>query len=99
MLSNPMRDIAIGLIFLYLLLSVIVTVSYPIGWTGWDDVSPTGQPDQQRGWAIIGILITGLAMSLGASFWFDLLGKFMNVRMTGKTEPTATLEATSAGSK
>ena len=50
---------------------------------------PRGQPNQQRGWVIIGILITGLALSLGASFWFDLLGKFMNVLMTGKREVTS----------
>jgi hypothetical protein len=36
----------------------------------------------------LGILLTGLAVSLGSSFWFDLLGKFMNVRMTGKREDT-----------
>jgi hypothetical protein len=32
---------------------------------------------------IIGWLITGLAVSLGAPFWFDLLDKFMNIRGTG----------------
>jgi hypothetical protein len=34
-------------------------------------------------------LLTGLALSLGSSFWFDLLSKFMNVRMAGKREDTA----------
>lgn len=32
---------------------------------------------------IIGWLVTGLAVSLGAPFWFDLLDKFMNIRGTG----------------
>jgi hypothetical protein len=32
---------------------------------------------------IIGWLVTGLAVSLGAPFWFDLLSKFMNIRGTG----------------
>lgn len=66
----------------------LAEVGYPIGWTGWEGALPTGQPGQNRGWAIVGILMTGLALSLGASFWFDLLGKFMNVRMAGKREAT-----------
>lgn len=32
----------------------------------------------------IGWLLTGLAISMGASFWFDVLNKFINVRYTGK---------------
>jgi hypothetical protein len=57
-----------------------------------------GQPDQTWPGAILGILLTGLAVSLGSSFWFDLLGKFMNVRMTGKREDTVTPpERSSAG--
>ena len=30
-------------------------------------------------------LLTVLALSMGAPFWFDLLNKFMNVRYTGKS--------------
>jgi hypothetical protein len=33
-----------------------------------------------------GWLITGIAVSLGAPFWFDLLSKFMNVRSSFKKE-------------
>lgn len=68
----------------------LAEVGYPIGWTGWDGLLPKGQPGQNPVWALVGIFITGLALSLGASFWFDLLGKFMNVRMTGKREVTGT---------
>ncbi|UBF23734.1 hypothetical protein K9N68_18395 [Kovacikia minuta CCNUW1] len=32
---------------------------------------------------IAGWLVTGIAISMGAPFWFDLLGKVMNVRNTG----------------
>jgi hypothetical protein len=32
---------------------------------------------------ILGCLWTGLALSLGAPFWFDILQKFMNIRGTG----------------
>jgi len=41
---------------------------------------------------IVGLLITGLAISLGAPFWFDLLSKFMNVRATGNKPDKAPAE-------
>lgn len=31
----------------------------------------------------LGVLVTGLALMLGAPFWFDVLGKFINIRGTG----------------
>ena len=34
--------------------------------------------------AILGWLITGLAVSLGAPFWFDMLKTFVNVRGAGQ---------------
>ena len=47
------------------------------------------QPDQDNLLLVaVGYLLTGLALSLGSSFWFDLLGKFMNIRMAGKREDT-----------
>jgi tetrahydromethanopterin S-methyltransferase subunit F len=73
----------------------LADVGYPIGWTGWDGYLPKGQPGQNLAWALVGMLLTGLALSLGSSFWFDLLGKFMNVRMTGKREPTGIEPASS----
>jgi hypothetical protein len=35
-------------------------------------------------WKILGLVITTLAVSLGAPFWFDVLNKFMNFRGSGK---------------
>lgn len=32
---------------------------------------------------VVGLLLTGLAVSLGAPFWFDLLSRFVRVRATG----------------
>jgi hypothetical protein len=52
----------------------IGNLALPIGWT-------------KRGFeqsTILGWLITALAASLGAPFWFDLLNKFVNVRASGK---------------
>ncbi|HEX7766175.1 MAG TPA: hypothetical protein VF443_05640 [Nitrospira sp.] len=46
-------------------------------------------PTEQSAWLrfalfkIVGWFITGLALSLGAPFWFDTLSKFMNVRGSG----------------
>jgi hypothetical protein len=57
---------------------------FPLGWSkatdGWLK-SPLGVVAK-----ILGLLITGLSVSLGAPFWFDLLSKFMNVRSAG-TKP------------
>lgn len=36
---------------------------------------------------LVGLILTSLAVSLGAPFWFDLLSKFMNVRGTGQPPP------------
>ncbi len=69
-------------------LNLVDEAGLPIGWTGWEGARPVGQPGQNMRVAPLGMLITALALSLGASFWFDLLGKFMKVRMTGKREPT-----------
>lgn len=57
----------------------------PIGWNekGWFNGE---QIKEQNGLlqAIFGWLMTGVAVAMGAPFWFDILGKFINVRNTGK---------------
>jgi hypothetical protein len=58
----------------------------PIGWSsdsGFNDITFA---------KIAGLLLTTLAISLGAPFWFDLLNKLVNLRATG-TPPPATEEA------
>jgi hypothetical protein len=50
-------------------------LNLPVGWSGpW------------QGWprTIAGLLITAIALTLGAPFWFDLLSKMMTVRSTVK---------------
>lgn len=37
---------------------------------------------------LIGWIVSGLAISMGAPFWFDLLGKIMNVRNSGSKPPS-----------
>jgi hypothetical protein len=48
----------------------------PIGWQ---------HPPEPRDWPakLAGLLITALALSLGAPFWFDLLSTFVNLRGAG----------------
>jgi hypothetical protein len=52
---------------------------------GWGDALPLETKD--FGWwlkKILGLLITGFAVSQGAPFWFDVLNKVTNLRSTGK---------------
>jgi hypothetical protein len=51
----------------------------PLGWPNFAALSKTGGIDQ----ALLGWLMTALAVSLGAPFWFDALQTFLNVRGTG----------------
>jgi len=48
---------------------------------GWEKSSPLEITLQQ----FIGILLTAMAVSLGAPFWFDILKKFMSIRAVGKS--------------
>jgi hypothetical protein len=66
----------------------IRSVGLPIGW---DEIQRDRiRRDFEDNWLwalvslIVGYLIVGFAATLGAPFWFDLLGKFMVVRSTVK---------------
>lgn len=56
------------------------TISLPVGW------SSSQQEYFQKSWlmVVLGWILTALAGSLGAPFWFDTLDRFMNVRAAGK---------------
>ncbi|HXQ72885.1 MAG TPA: hypothetical protein VN844_20475 [Pyrinomonadaceae bacterium] len=68
-------------------------LNLPIGWGSVDDVQrkwpsgnfrgPGGWVDQVQ-WHLVGWLLTALAISLGAPFWFDLLNKFIVIRSAVK---------------
>ncbi|WP_448561197.1 hypothetical protein [Trichothermofontia sp.] len=65
-------------------------LSLPIGW-GDENRRQQRQAAQQGIWENIwparyalGWLITGIALSMGASFWYDLLGRVISIRNTGK---------------
>lgn len=56
----------------------------PVGWTS----SWSLQDRQSLLGAVFGWLLTGFAISLGASFWFNTLGQVLQLRATGKRIPT-----------
>jgi hypothetical protein len=60
----------------------INALGIPIGWST--------LPRDPVGWALkgLGLLISTAAIAQGAPFWFDLLGKLINVRMAGKKPAT-----------
>ena len=59
--------------------------AFPIGWKG----APTGTLDWLK--TLLGWIITIAAVSLGAPFWFDLLGKVANLRGSGgQAQPAKT---------
>jgi hypothetical protein len=57
----------------------------------WQSVPRNFSTSFLRQWAfnLIGWLLTAIAISLGAPFWFDLINKFINIRMVGQKPPTA----------
>ncbi len=70
----------------------LLGMGLPLGW-GWKHhFNPIGVrniaaiPESPFGWAVkvFGWLVTGLAISLGAPFWFDALNKIMVIRSTVK---------------
>lgn len=58
----------------------------PVGW------SAQTVPGDAWPWIVklFGLLLSALAVSLGAPFWFDTLSKFMNVRGAGPRPPRTT---------
>jgi hypothetical protein len=63
---------------------------------GWRTCKPNDPPESCTSWAgangperLLGWILTILAISLGAPFWFDLLNKFMNIRSAGKSPDEA----------
>lgn len=66
-------------------------ISLPIGWDEsnrrqqWQEASRLGHLRFFR--YLLGWLVSGIALSMGASFWYEMLGKFINVRNTGQAPP------------
>lgn len=50
------------------------------------------------GWSLLGWVITALAISLGAPFWFDMLNKIMKLRGTGSKNDLSSTSTAASGS-
>jgi hypothetical protein len=70
------------------LFAKLETLRLPIGWSMETVGPPSSWPMKVIGW-----LITGFAISLGAPFWFDLLNKVMVIRSTVKPHEKSPEEA------
>jgi hypothetical protein len=60
----------------------------------WPETPDKNNPGFWWLFKILGILLTGLAVSLGAPFWFDTLGKLVSLRGAG---PKPVSSSTNAG--
>ena len=81
--------------------SLVQAVGLPIGWDE-IQVQRIAQSVDQQGWLaavslVFGYLAVALAATLGAPFWFDLLGKFMVIRSTVKPTEKSPDEASKDG--
>lgn len=61
----------------------LASLDLPIGWQG--DALPVSSWPAQLTAHWLGWLITALAATLGAPFWFDTLSRIISIRSTGKT--------------
>jgi hypothetical protein len=68
----------------------------PLGWDG----AASWPKNGLLGWLLkaVGWLITAMAISLGAPFWFDLLKRFVSIRSSGKAESVDPRKGAGAGS-
>jgi hypothetical protein len=81
------------------------SLQLPIGWPGWPfdpAVSSGGDrrtPHSEGDWVLkaFGLLVIAAAAAQGGPFWFDLLGKVINLRMTGP--PPQQLQQQAASSR
>jgi hypothetical protein len=66
--------------------SALKALQLPLGWSTAD---PRTVPLDAWGWLakMIGLLFTATAVSLGAPFWFDVLGRLVNLRASGAPPP------------
>jgi hypothetical protein len=78
----------------------IKSLNIPLGWK-LEAGDPRDLPHGARLWAakVIGILITTLAVLLGAPFWFDLLSKIVKLRGSGGTPPKEAAPSGAAASR
>lgn len=71
-------------------LALVATLGLPVGWTRDEGRALLAAPDWLGLLAkLLGCLLTALALSFGAPFWFDLLNQLMNLRTSIKPATAA----------
>ncbi len=65
-------------------LNEIDELRLPLGWEAWLEPENYSSYDANT-WLlkVMGLLLTIVAVSLGAPFWFDVLNRLVNLRMSG----------------
>ncbi|MBU7585180.1 MAG: hypothetical protein KAF91_20200 [Nostoc sp. TH1S01] len=86
---------------------VLTDISLPIGWNqvNLDQQIPKASSSEKSTMfpiknyftMVAGWFISGIAISMGAPFWFDLLSKIVNVRNSGKKPAASTHEQATEG--
>ncbi len=71
----------------------IASLESPLG-LGWTELNPAEMNTMWWLYRIIGWLTTALSISLGATFWFDILKKLINIRASGPAPGQAPLTTT-----
>ncbi|SNQ45969.1 conserved membrane hypothetical protein [Frankia canadensis] len=70
-------------------------LALPIGWVAADDQrdDPREAPSSVAGWLlkVLGLAIACFALTAGAPFWFELLGRLVNMRSSGPKPRSATV--------
>jgi hypothetical protein len=69
-----------------------IRVSTPVDVPLGDPRRVVGGPSEWLLWKLVGIALTALAISQGAPFWFDLLQKIVNLRLSGNPPATASTQ-------
>ena len=64
--------------------------SLPVGWTAESKADWGAKFTWGRAGIVVGWLVTAMLVTLGAPFWFDLLGKLISLRSAGKPKPDKT---------
>lgn len=70
----------------------VAELHVPVGWLSpADPKDPRSVPADAAGWVfkIAGLLLTSIALSFGAPFWFDLLQRFVGIRASGPSPAKA----------
>lgn len=66
--------------------AMLKAIGLPLGWEGWDKKASFCQYLRKA----LGLLLTALALTLGAPFWFDTINKLVNIRSAGKKPASTT---------